>query len=465
MQTAMRGGVRQTPLPLEGRIVFAGTCLGRWKQATLALLLNSVLCWKFKDRVVFVLMTFGEDYDEITTLLRVIAPAVKYGLVQLCSGGRSGRTFASDHGGPHAPEWMGAAPIPGEAVPPGMGGMPELTHWHAPLAKNSALQAARYLHAPHAELMVSWDCDNLIPAGYVQDIAALYSARREVTGLCITCRGQAGPGLTGRLCAKTEDWFALNLYDEHQTPASSGQDVDMRDRLWGLAKEQGFNRGQFAPVITDTPQMGCTLPNDFSDTTSKHDRGWAKVMNCSHADIERYSAGTNLNAVWHRMSNVSWAEVYAPRLKARQWVRNMEVLENKAALGAWWSHLPVPEAALQEMLQTSSKRPRVTLSASSTEVGEAVPPTSAAAAEEPLQPVQGMQPDSAALQSLAMQPQQQPLRPSRTVNILMVGLKYMKDIVKTADTCSSVTEIRLIEIDMLAMGVAWRNLLWGGKFL
>ena len=59
----MRGGVRQTPLPLEGRIVFAGTSLGWWKQATLALLLNFVLCWKFKGRVVFVLLTFGEDYD------------------------------------------------------------------------------------------------------------------------------------------------------------------------------------------------------------------------------------------------------------------------------------------------------------------------------------------------------------------------------------------------------------------
>ena len=84
VQTAVKGGVKTAPLPVTGRIVFAGTCLGRWKQATLALLLNCVLCWKFKGRVVVLLMTVGEDYDEITTLLRVIAPAVKYGMVQLC---------------------------------------------------------------------------------------------------------------------------------------------------------------------------------------------------------------------------------------------------------------------------------------------------------------------------------------------------------------------------------------------
>ena len=242
--------------------------------------------------------------------------------------------------------------------------------------------------------------------------------------------------MTGRLCPKTSDWFDLHLHDEDQTPASSGQDVDMRDRLWGCAKQQGVSRGQYAPVITDTLQMGCTLPNDFSDISSKHDRGYAKVMNCSSADLEKYSQGTNLNRIWHRMNESAWTNIYAPRLKAKQWVRNVEVLKGKPALGCWWTYLPVSNATLQEMLQLSSKRPRVTPGTSSADTGEAVPPEAAEAGERVWEPGQGMQPDSALLQTLASQPQPQPLGPGRTVNILMVGLKYMKDIVRTTDTCA-----------------------------
>ena len=58
------------------------------------------------------------------------------------------------------------------------------------------------------------------------------------------------------------------------------------------------------------------------------------------------------------MGEQTWTKVYAPRLKAKQWVRNEEVLKNKAALGCWWTYLPVSQSTLQELLQLSSKRPR-----------------------------------------------------------------------------------------------------------
>ena len=154
LQTALAAGPATASLPLAdtGLMVFCGTCMGRFQQATVALLVNSVLLWRFRNQVRFVLLTLGDDAQPFYTLERVLAPAIRHGLITLASGEQRGEAHAADTGAPDAPPWMSGESS--EAVPADTPDMPRLTYWNAPLAKNGSHEVARYLFSSRASSLL-----------------------------------------------------------------------------------------------------------------------------------------------------------------------------------------------------------------------------------------------------------------------------------------------------------------------
>ena len=126
LHTALAAGSTTTSLPLSdtGMMVFCGTCMKRFQQATVALLVNSVLAWRFRNQVRFVLLTLGDDAQSFYALEKLLAPAIRHGLVTLASGGQRGEAHAADKGVPDAPPWMSGESL--EAVPGDVPDMPRL---------------------------------------------------------------------------------------------------------------------------------------------------------------------------------------------------------------------------------------------------------------------------------------------------------------------------------------------------
>ena len=420
IQTALAAGSATSSLPLDdtGMIVFCGTCMGRFQQATVALLVNSVLGWRFRKQLRFVLLTLGDDAQSFYALEKVLAPAIRHGLVTLASGGQRGEAHAADRGAPDAPPWMSGESL--EAVPGDLPDMPRLKYWNAPLAKNGCHEVAKFLFGNRCELMVSWDCDNLIPGNYVASCAAMMAERTDVPGACVTCRGMSSGALTGRLCFRAKDFWNIRGYDEVGTPPSSGQDVDLRERLWGVAREAGAVKARYAPTLTAAVSVGCALKNDMADPSFAHDRGWSKVTNIDPEIAAQYAKGMNQNKIWHRMASQTWSSIYAPRIAAKLWVRNVtDQAAIKPGLGCWWSVVPLKQTLRSDAAPPPPKRPHTELAGHAPEAGDAPQQTAQPAAA----PGQGLSPQ--------LPTAGQPVRPVRTVNIIMVGLKYMVAAKKT----------------------------------
>ena len=71
-------------------------------------------------------------------------------------------------------------------------------------------------------------------------------------------------------------------------------------------------------------------------TSTTHDRGWEQVALCDPKIIGAFAVAPK--KVWHRMSDLGWKDVYNPRLKAKQILRNVK--DSKyVVVGPWWTQL------------------------------------------------------------------------------------------------------------------------------
>jgi hypothetical protein len=146
--------------------------------------------------------------------------------------------------------------------------------------------------------------------------------------LCVEPHG----ALTGRLGYRQEDFIFIGGYDE-DGPPSSGQDVDIRKRLF----QHGANHGckpKDVQWLKTTELCGCALPNDFKDLTRNHDRGKSKIVNCDPHLLDKF--GCDLTKVWEKMRVSTWASYWKPLHDNQVIVRNVDVRSKKAGLGAWW---------------------------------------------------------------------------------------------------------------------------------
>jgi len=308
--------MNDSDIATDAVVVFAVTCLKRDQQLLTAMLVNCCLWWPLRKYWRLVIVTFDDDTVVQRNLALLLQLPLDTGNVTLASGGQMGRTMALTRDDIDQPVWM--PKLPQEALPGGETetsiGMPYLQYWHACTAKNTSHAAA--VHAYGTQIcLVNLDCDQLVPFGYVQALLKTYSAHKDVTGFVVRCVKTAG-SLTGRLAYRAEDFIHLNGYDEEDTPPSGGQDVDLRTRLDQLHKSVMGTGFQSQWQFKTEELCGIALPNDFRDTSEKHDRGWSKVCNVDPAYLKKLGVVNNEKA-WNAMNTKGWQMVYAPRIERR----------------------------------------------------------------------------------------------------------------------------------------------------
>ena len=260
LQAALFRGPGKLQLGLGGLCVFCGTCMGRGAQALVSMLLNVCILWPYRDEVRFVLLLLGDDYSTYLSFQQQLGPAIAQGILVLASGGTTGTTFVQQFPC-DAPAWMPATPD--DAGPSGVAAVPQLRFWHSSTAKNGAHKVG--LHAfgeENVKYLCSLDCDNLLTLQYMEAAGGLLRERENVPGVCIVCKGNIQPWLTGR--HRAQDWRYLRGYDQDSAPAG-GQDVDMRQRLLCLAKAAagGLNRPLQQPSLQHWHICGGALCNDL----------------------------------------------------------------------------------------------------------------------------------------------------------------------------------------------------------
>jgi hypothetical protein len=176
------------------------------------------------------------------------------------------------------------------------------------------------------------DCDQVVPVDYLIAVAQKFHAHSTVPGLCLKCKGCDG-ALTGRLGYRLQDFLDIGGYDE-DGPPSSGQDVDVRNRLHWLGEQRGKTLVQCDIAISGEDICGGALPNDFDNTARKHDRGWAKVCNVDPAYLKKL--GSDPTKYWQSMQSSGWSNYYQPLKMKKQILRNQSTAGKKICIGSWW---------------------------------------------------------------------------------------------------------------------------------
>ena len=315
------------------RVTLCVTCMRRELQLMAAMAINVCLWWSLRKYWRLVIVTFCEDQDLQTNLAELLAVPIASGNVVLASGGTAGEYISRSPGPTDRPTWMPRMPKP--PVDPCCGNpssMPKLEFWHASVAKNTSHMVGMFAFPNLDNMLINLDCDQLVPLEYIHSALIAFGKGRAVPGFCLKCTDVTGP-LTGRLGYRQKDSWDMQGYDEIYWIPSSGQDIDMRDRLWMMAKLHHQTRLQSCGEIRGSDICGQAFPNDFTDTRPKHDRGYSKVVNCDPAIMQKF--GTNHDKLWSNMAtkgNVYWKEQKDQNLI----IRNSTVTETKAAIGSWW---------------------------------------------------------------------------------------------------------------------------------
>ena len=329
LQTALNRGSVTESLHLDRKFAYCVTCMNRGQQALTALLLNAVALWPFRNEVRIAVLLFGADCATYAILHAQLWPAIQIGMIFLGSGGERGRMYASTHG-VDAHDWMPG--LPDEDVPAGRLGVPCLKYWHASTAKNASHMLAMHALQGQISYMCTLDCDNVVTYEFMKQAAATLNTRRSVRGLCLSCKGDLGPGLTGRLTFAPQDFWFVGGYDQ-DSPPSGGQDVDLRERLFLLAQvHASADRKLQQPVMLGWKVCGCALANDFADISTKHDRGFAKVANCDPQILARY---VKPEKTWSKM-NAQGCEAFREKRKDKSFRRNVK--DNiQQVMGCWYT--------------------------------------------------------------------------------------------------------------------------------
>ena len=314
------------------RLVFCVTCLRREIQLVTAMVLNVSLWWCLRKYWRLVIVTFADDNVLQCELQELLKLPIASGNVVLCSGGDCGKQLVANKMGTDRPDWMPRKPtdVPAGGIVCSPVQMPFMKYWHASVAKNSAHQAGIYCFPGRGSLLINLDCDQVVPIAYVEAALQTFHQNLEMTGFCLCV--EPNGALTGRLGYRQEDFIFIGGYDE-DGPPSSGQDVDIRKRLF----QHGANHGckpKDVQWLKTTELCGCALPNDFKDLTRNHDRGKSKIVNCDPHLLDKF--GCDLTKVWEKMRVSTWASYWKPLHDKQVIVRNVDVRSKKAGLGAWW---------------------------------------------------------------------------------------------------------------------------------
>ena len=314
------------------RLVFCVTCLRREIQLVTAMVLNVSLWWSLRKYWRLVIVTFADDNDVQCELQDLLKLPIETGNVVLCSGGDCGKQLAKKKMATDRPDWMPRlwtdVAAGGIACSPVQ--MPFMNYWHASIAKNSSHEAAIYCFPGTGCLLINLDCDQVVPIAYVEAALQTFHQNLKLTGFCLCC--ETAGALTGRLGYRQEDFIFIGGYDE-DGPPSSGQDVDIRTRMFQHGENRGCKPNKVKWLKT-TEVCGFALPNDFKDITRIHDRGKSKIVNCDPHFLEQFCC--DLTQVWEKMRESSWKSYWKPLIDKKVIVRNVDVKSKKAGLGAWW---------------------------------------------------------------------------------------------------------------------------------
>jgi hypothetical protein len=314
-------------------VVSISTNMKRNNQCIVAHLFNLVTSFVYFRHIRFVLTTFGDDAEDVNLLRTIFAPVIQFGILTIASGGVAGVTMQAKKGWLENPAWM--LSLPDNVCLPGQQLMPLQKHWHSSLCKNTSHMVAKHKFGNSANLFINTDCDNFWPTAYLESVWAIFQQHENAKGLCIFPHGNVDGGTTGRLVYRPVDFWSIGGYDESLAPAG-GQDVQLRLRLgmYGVAEGSGT---QFCKIKNYQMVGGC-FPNDFSNTSMKHDRGLAKTVNIDPAVMSELPGPEHRK--WHKMNALNWQKSVEPRLTAKQWLCNVEMLNGKTQLGCWWNSLP-----------------------------------------------------------------------------------------------------------------------------
>lgn len=329
LQTALNRGSVTESLHLGKMFAYCVTCMNRGQQALVALLINAVALWPFRYEVRIAVLLLGADSATYAILHAQLWPAIQIGMIFLGSGGERGRSYASTHT-VNAQDWM--PDLPDEDVPAGRLGVPCLKYWHSSTAKNASHMLAMHGLQGQISYMCTLDCDNVLTYEFMKQAAATLNTRRAVRGVCLSCKGDLGPGLTGRLTFTPHDFWFIGGYDQDSPPAG-GQDVDLRERLFLFAQTHASaNRQLQQPVMLGWKVCGCALANDFADLSTKHDRGFAKVANCDPQILAQYSRPEK---TWSKM-NARGCEAFWEKRQDKSYRRNVK--DNiQQVMGCWYT--------------------------------------------------------------------------------------------------------------------------------
>ena len=412
-------------------VVSISTNLKRNKQCIVAHLFNMVTSFVYFRHIKFVLTTFGEDADDVNLLRTIFAPVIQFGILTIASGGVAGKTLSERRRLQDAPAWMPGSPV--NMVLPGQQVMPFQQHWHSSLCKNTSHMVAKHKFHSVANLFINTDCDNFWPTAYLENVWAIFQKNENVKGLCIFPHGNVDGGTTGRMVYRPVDFWSVGGYDESLSP-SGGQDVQLRLRLAMYGAAAGSGPTNFK--IKNFQLVGGCFPNDFENTSMKHDRGLAKTANIDPGVLSAI-AGPD-HSKWHKMNALNWQHRVEPRLKSKEWLCNAEMLNSKTQLGCWWNSFPtcavVPPDVIEGMHASTWPygQPERVLSSGST--------GSAAAWLGTLEAVPGVPAQAAAAGTLGgdMAGHEVPVvnREKLMVNIYVVGIARLTECARDEHTYS-----------------------------
>jgi hypothetical protein len=337
LHLALRLGSEHVPLDSPGRILFCVTCMGRQEQLMTSLAINLAITFRWRRRVCWCVVLFGDDRDTWDAIQREFRPFCDAGFLLVASGGDSGRRMAAS-GSLDAPAWM--PPVPGgNSVFEGQVSPPYLHYWHAAWAKNASHIFALWMVRDPLAILVNADCDNLIPAEYTLLLSRAFTRRRGAKGTCVTCRCVEG-ALTGRLACFAGDFLDVRGYDVEDTMPAASEDVDLRERLLALAvKTEGYkNANEQRPSALGPMVAGTALPNDWLRCDRKWDRNGAKTQRVDPQLLERLQVTPQ--KAFSKMCEVSWNSILKRRLEEGRIVRNDRgALAQSPGWCAWFTTL------------------------------------------------------------------------------------------------------------------------------
>jgi hypothetical protein len=308
-------------LPGAGCLSLASTCFGRYEQAMTALAVNITVTWRFRDRLHYTLVTFGDDNAPSRELQDFLRPAIECGMLTLASGGT--RLVAALATGEAVAMPLHMRHMVAGATREAEPRVERLAFWHASIGKNTAHEAALWADSTSVQppwLVCNLDCDNIVTADYIRQNFRHF-AEGNRPGAITTCGAGTAGALTGRMCYRHVDFAALGGYDEACLPMG-GQDVDYKKRT-DILRRRTINPGHSLDLTT-AHVCGGALPND---PDRRVDRGEAKIAHVDPA-LRRLPYGRT----WNAMNLYNWQQFFGPRLRAGEMERNV----GNTCIGAQW---------------------------------------------------------------------------------------------------------------------------------